>query len=105
MLKKSSVKILMVIVCYVALYKIVKLPYINILTIFFGYIPFLVALILGIILFKPKKEYLLIASFVGFILLGILDMLHLILFYEAVGVINFILVSFYMIKSILDLTK
>jgi len=104
-IRGKFIKLILVVVSYLMLSKAIQLPYINILTIFFGYVPFLGALILGVILFKPKKEILLMGSFLAFIFIGIFAIFKMGSLYDSAGVIGFILVTMYMVRSMYTLTK
>jgi hypothetical protein len=102
---KFITKVIAVFLFYFILIKAIQLPYINILTIFFGYIPFLGALVLGVILLKPKKEILLLGSFLAFILIGVFAIFRMDRLYDSTGVIAFVLITMYMVRSIYLLIK
>lgn len=83
----------------------VQLPYINIFTSLFSFLPFFFDWVAILILFKPKKEFILK---VGLLLFGVSFFLALIKFnfaLEIMGEMSYLLIGTYIIFSLRELGR
>jgi len=101
--QENAVKILTVIVVHMILSYIFTLPYINLVNIAFGYIAFFVDWIIILILFKPKKEYILKFGLALFILSFPLAVFDAKWSVEMLGNISYLMIATYILFSLKEI--
>ncbi len=98
-------KIILIAGLHIILSYFVKLPYINIFTSLFSFLPFLVDWIAILILFKPKKELIFKIGLLLFVASFFLALLRLKYVLEVLGEISFLMIGTYIILSLRELRK
>lgn len=83
----------------------VKLPYINIFTSLFTFLPYFFDWIAILILFKPKKELILKTGLLLFVVSFFFTLVRLKYVLEVLGEVSFLMIGTYIILSLRELRK
>lgn len=94
-----------IILGYITVLFVLRLPYINVIGSIFSYLQFLVAIFLIIILFNIRKDLYLITSLLLFLIGYFVYMSGNTESVETLGVISFFLIIVYLLLSIGELRK
>lgn len=98
-------KILFIVLIFIASYYIVNLPYINIFTSIFLFLPYLIAWLGILALFRPKKDRILRAGIMLFAINFIFSLFRLRYISEILGDISYFMIATYIFITIKDMRK
>lgn len=98
-------KIIFVIGLHIVLSYFVKLPYINIFTGLFSFLPYLFDWIAILILFKPRKELILKTGLLLFVVSFFFALIKLNIVLEVLGQASFLMIGTYIILSLREIRK
>lgn len=98
-------KIIFVVGLHIVLSYFVKLPYINIFTGLFSFLPYLFDWIAILILFKPKKELILKTGLLLFAVSFFFALIKLNIVLETLGEVSFLMIGTYIILSLHEIKK
>lgn len=98
-------KIIFVVSLHIASSYFVKLPYINIFTGLFSFLPYLFDWIAILILFKPKKELILKTGILLFVVSFFFTLIKLNVVLEILGEISFLMIGTYVLLSLREIRK
>lgn len=96
-------KIIFVIGLHIVLSYLVNLPYINIFTSLFSFLPYLFDWIAILILFKPRKELILKVGLLLFVINYFFALIKINVILEAIGEVSFLMIGTYVIFSLREL--
>lgn len=99
-IKRNSTKILFILLVHFILQQILSLPYINIATIYFSYILYIIDWFLIVILLKPNKNILLYCALSLFVVCFFLALVNQALLLERFGEIIYFLIGTYLLQSL-----
>src|SRR5882672_311884 len=103
--KKNLEKLTFLIVVHFILIYLLNLPYINLLKILFAFLPYLVDWVVILLLFRPKKDFILKSALVIFLVSIIPGILSIAPVLEFFGNVCYMLVTTYIIYSLGEVRK
>lgn len=102
---KHVQKITFVIIVHFVSSYVINLPYINIFTSYFSFLPYFVDWVVILILFKPKKEIILKIGFLLFIVSFLFEVIRISFFLENLGQISFLMLGTYVMLVLKEIKK
>jgi len=103
--EKHIAKILLIVILHIASHYFVNLPYINIFTSLFSFLPFLIDWMAIIVLFKPRAKLILYSGLFLFMVDIIFSLMSVRSIAEQIGNVSYLMLATYVLISLKEIRK